>query len=126
MINIKDKSLLYQTEKIKKNSDSIALKLPKIIKIYRQNIKQRKKVNKVNPNSNQIERRNISFLKGLNKNITIDILHKNNENFLTKKTNYQNSLSENNFIKEKILLDRPKIKIKINSLKHNNTSKNTI
>ena len=126
MINIKDKSLLYQTEKIKKNSDSIALKLPKIIKIYRQNIKQRKKVNKLNPNSNQIERRNISFLKGLNKNITIDILHKNNENFLTKKTNYQNSLSENNFIKEKILLDRPKIKIKINSLKHNNTSKNTI
>ncbi len=124
MTDIQEQKIFHQIKKIKKNPENNILKLQKRDMISKHIIIQRKKGNNLIPNSVQNERTNISFAKGHNKNITINVSNK--RNIISNNNNYQNLINDNNYNEEKILLERPKIRIKMNSFKHNNTRKNTI
>ena len=126
MNGIQEKKYYYQIKKIKKNSDNFNLKLPKDDKINKHIIIQRKKRNLLIPISLQNERKNTPFLKPLNKNISSNILNKQDEKLQLDNNIYQNLVNSHNMIEERILLEKPKIKIKMNSLNNNNINKNTV
>ena len=113
----------YQIKKIKKFSDNINIKLSKNNKFDKHISIQRKKSNLLIPMNISNESRNRPLLQPTKTNISTDV---KDEKLIINKNIYKNILKQNNFIEDNILLERPKVKIKMNSLKHNNTNKNTV
>ena len=94
--------------------------------INRNIIIQRKKRNKLIPNSISSRNKMEPIYCPYQANISNDIIRTKHIKKQSNNELYNNLLNDNTNIEEKILLQRPKIKIKMHSLKHNNINRNTI
>jgi len=113
----------YQMKKIEKYSDNIDIKFSKNNLFDKHISIQRKKSNLFIPMNISNESRNRPLLHPTKTNISTDV---KDEKLKKNKNIYKNILKKNNYIEDNILLERPKVKIKMNSLKHNNINKNTV
>ena len=113
----------YQMKKIEKYSDNIDIKFSKNNLFDKHISIQRKKSNLFIPMNISNESRNRPLLHPTKTNISTDV---KDEKLKINKNIYKNILKQNNYIEDNILLERPKVKIKMNSLKHNNINKNTV
>ena len=116
----------YQIKPNRKNPESIQLKFQNNGNTYRNLLIQRKKANILIPNRISNQSKNIEFYYPYNTNISNDIIRTKHIKKQSNNDIYNNLLNDNSNIEEKILLQRPKIKIKMHSLKHNNINRNTI
>ena len=116
----------YQIKPNRKNPESIQLKFQNHGNTCRNLLIQRKKANILIPNRISNQSKNIEFYYPYNTNISNDIIRTKHIKKQSNNDIYNNLLNDNSNIEEKILLQRPKIKIKMHSLKHNNINRNTI
>ena len=111
---------------IRKASENDILKYRKIGHINRSDLIQRKKTKILIPPSISNEKQNLNYFPSFNSNISFTTSRKFNSK--DKKNEIVNNIYEavfnNNNIKEKLLIQNPNIKIKMNSLKHNNICQN--
>ena len=122
---LKDQKYYYQIKNIRKISENSLLKYqnerPK-----KDLTAQRKKSNILIPSSNTNDIKKINYFPSFNSNMSNHIVRKINSKIKMNNAIYQNLLKSNNTLEGKMLQQRPKIKIKLNSLKHNNINKNNI
>ena len=111
---------------IRKTSENIILNYKKIHNINRSDLIQRKKTKILIPPSISNEKQNLNYFPNSNSNIsftTSRIFNSKGKKNGTANNIYESALSSNN-IKEKLLIQNPKIKLKMHSLKHNNIYQN--
>ena len=117
-----DENHYYKIKQYRKNAENRQSNNPE--RTPRNLIIHRKKMNILFPSTIPNERSNTPYYQAFNSILTNNVINeknsKNSSNF-----NYQHYLNFTN-IEEDILFQRPKIKIKMHSLKHNNISRNTI
>ena len=121
MNNILQGHKYYKIKQNRKNSENL---FQNNGKTQRNIIIHRKKTNKLIPSLISNEKNNIPHYNDFNSNLSNDIIRKKNFENLTH-FNYDKLLNFTE-IEENILFQRPKVKIKMHSLKHNNINKNTI
>ena len=115
-----------QFKQLRKNSENINSKVKYCQKASKNIIIQRKMTNILTPNSISNERRNKPFYFPLKENNPTEILSCQNKKKISNNNIYEDLIHNNTTIEEKILMQRPQIKIKMHSLKHNNINRNTI
>ena len=111
---------------IRKASENEMLKYRKIEHINKSDLIQRKKTKIIIPPSISNEKQNLNYFPTFNSNISFTTSRKFNSKGKINDTvnNIYESVLSNNNIKEKLLIQKPKIKIKMHSLKHNNIYQN--
>jgi len=125
--SLENKKYNEKAKTIRKSSENVILKYKKIQHMNRSDLIQKRKTKILIPPFISNEKQNLNYFPSFNSNISFTTSNRK-FNSKIKKNGTANNIYEvslnNDIIKENLLMQKPNIKIKMHSLKHNNIFQN--